>query len=72
MVGKLSSHILVAVSYISFKKQRFGVVFKTKIGWMSYSFLLIVFITGKREKVIYLQLIKTEPFPQKMVFFVPN
>ena len=70
MIGKLSSHI--AVSYISFKKQHFGVVFKTKIGWMSYSFLLIVFITGKREKVIYLQLIKTEPFPQKMVFFVPN
>ena len=30
MVGKLSSYL--AVSYISFKKQYFGVVFKTKIG----------------------------------------
>ena len=52
MIGKLSSHI--AVSYISFKKQHFGEVFKTKIGWKSYFFLLIVFITCKREKVIYL------------------
>ena len=50
MTGKLSQHI--AVSYISFKKQNFG-VFKTKIGEKSY-FLLLVFITGRYERIIYL------------------